>query len=501
MNRMKSLVLSAALAASFTGQALASHVVVAIESSVRTLNPHNASITLDMSVAGAAYEGLFTFNNKMEVVPNLATGYNVSDDGKIYTINLNKGIKFHDGTDFNAAAVKYNFEHEIKHKLRRASLLSNVAEFNVLSNDTLEVVLKEPSNNFINSITHPSQGMISPTALEKYGEDIQKNPVGTGRFVFDKWVRGSTVSFKANPDYWRGPVKVDGIEFRTVAEAGSQLAMLQSGQAQFIANVAPVMKKVIAANPRIENVQVPTIIGRWYSLNTRNEIFANEKVRHAMNYAFHKEAFAKVVYNGDAAPLKSPIPDNLETFVEQPAYTYNLEKARSLLKEAGYPNGFKAVLWAKNNTLSLRSAEFLQQQLSAIDVELEIIPRDTASHYAAGDTLKDDPSRPVIFDAGWSSSSGTADWALRPIYGTGGGSNYSLYSNHEIDSLLKEGQLVQNPAQKEEIYHQIQTLAWQDAPVIFTTVDYRTIGKSRKLSGIDFLPDGSISVGDVELVN
>ncbi len=127
MNRMKSLVLSAALAASFTGQALASHIVVAIESSVRTLNPHNASITLDMSVAGAAYEGLFTFNNKMEVVPNLATGYKVSDDGKIYTINLNKGIKFHDGTDFNAAAVKYNFEHEIKHKLRRASLLSNVA--------------------------------------------------------------------------------------------------------------------------------------------------------------------------------------------------------------------------------------------------------------------------------------------------------------------------------------------------------------------------------------
>ncbi len=306
MNRMKSLVLSAALAASFTGQALASHIVVAIESSVRTLNPHNASITLDMSVAGAAYEGLFTFNNKMEVVPNLATGYKVSDDGKIYTINLNKGIKFHDGTDFNAAAVKYNFEHEIKHKLRRASLLSNVAEFNVLAEDTLEVVLKEPSNNFINSITHPSQGMISPAALEKYGEHIQKNPVGTGRFVFDKWVRGSTVSFKANPDYWRGPVKVDGIEFRTVAEAGSQLAMLQSGQAQFIANVAPAMKKVIAANPKIENVQVPTIIGRWYSLNTKNDIFANEKVRHAMNYAFHKEAFAKVVYNGDAAPLKHP---------------------------------------------------------------------------------------------------------------------------------------------------------------------------------------------------
>ncbi len=132
---------------------------------------------------------------------------------------------------------------------------------------------------------------------------------------------------------------------------------------------------------------------------------------------------------------------------------------------------------------------------------MEIIPRDTASHYAAGDTLKDDPSRPVIFDAGWSSSSGTADWALRPIYGTGGGSNYSLYSNDEIDSLLKEGQLVQDPAQKEKIYHQIQTLAWQDAPVIFTTVDYRTIGKSRKLSGIEFLPDGSISVGDVALVN
>ncbi|MTI18967.1 hypothetical protein E1162_17115 [Rhodobacteraceae bacterium RKSG542] len=501
MNLMKSLVLSTALVAGIAGQAMAeTNVVIAIESSVRTLNPHNASITLDMSVAGAAYEGLFKFNTKMEIQPNLATGYEVSEDGKTYTITLNKGIKFHDGTDFNAEAVKYNFEHEIKHKLRRASLLTNVKEFNVLADDKLEVVLKEPSNNFINSITHPSQGMISPAALEKYGEDIQSNPVGTGRFVFDKWTRGSSVAFTANENYWRGPVKVDGIEFRTVAEAGSQLAMLQSGQAQFISTVAPAMKKVIDASPKAENVRVPTIIGRWYSLNTQNEIFSDVRVRKALNYAFNKEAFAKVVYNGDAAPMTSPIPSDLETYAEQESYKYDLEKAKALLAEAGYADGFKAVLWSKNSTLSLRSAEFMQQQLEALNIELEIIPRDTASHYAAGDTLKDDPTRPVIFDAGWSSSTGTADWALRPIYQTGAGSNYALYSNPELDKLIAEGQITLDPARKQEVYGQIQEIAWNDAPVIYTTVDYRTVGKSKALKGVDFLPDGSISVGDVELV-
>ncbi|GAM63084.1 dipeptide transport system [Vibrio ishigakensis] len=157
----KTLVLAVALGLSANAFAAQDKVVVASTATVQTLNPHNAGVTMDMSIANAIYDGLFKFDENMQVQPNLATGYEVKDNGKTYVINLREGIKFTDGTAFNAEAVKFNFQDEIDKKQRRASLLSNVESFKVLSEYSLQVNLKSPSNTFINNITHPSQGMIS----------------------------------------------------------------------------------------------------------------------------------------------------------------------------------------------------------------------------------------------------------------------------------------------------------------------------------------------------
>ncbi|WP_261815370.1 ABC transporter substrate-binding protein [Vibrio gallicus] len=493
----KTLVLAVALGLSANVYAAQDKVVVASYSTVQTLNPHNAGVTLDMSIANAIYDGLFKFDQNMQVQPNLATGYEVRDNGKTYIINLHQGVKFTDGTAFNAEAVKFNFENEIDKKQRRSSLLSNVESFKVLSEYSLEVKLKSPSNTFINNITHPSQGMISPTAIKKYGDDIKAHPVGTGRFVLNKWIRGSKITMDANPNYWGTPVKVAHLEFRAVPEAGSRLAMLKSGQAQVMLQLPNTMKPAVMGDKKLDAVASPSIIARYYALNTQNKILANADVRRALNYAINKSALKKVVYGGDAGTLESVVPSKIETFKAQTPYKYNVAKAKELLAKAGYPNGFEATIWAKNSTTSMRSAEFVQQQLHEIGVKTTIVPRDVASHYSAGDGINNDGNPPVIFDSGWSSSSGTVDWAIRPLFGSEGTSNYSAYHNAKVDQWLVDGQKTLDPVEKATIYQNVQSTIWNDAAGLWTTVDTQLWAKSKNLEGITMLPDGSLSVTDV----
>ncbi|UJF18457.1 ABC transporter substrate-binding protein [Vibrio sp. SS-MA-C1-2] len=495
--KMKALALSVGVLLSANVFAAQDSVVVATPSTVQTLNPHNATVTLDMSIASAIYDGLFKFNSDMKVQPNLATGFTVSEDGKTYTITLREGVLFTDGTPFNAAAVKYNFEDEISKKQRRASLLSNVAEFEVVSDTVLNVHLKTSDNTFINNITHPSQGMISPTAMKKYGDDIKKNPVGTGRFMLKEWIRGSKISMVVNKNYWGDNANVEKLEFRVVPEAGSRLAMLKSGQAQVMIDLPTTMKPAVVHDKKLQLEAVPSIIARYYAPNNQNEILSNHKVRQALNFAINKDAYIKVVYGGNAAELNSIIPEKIETYEAQKPYAYNVQKAKELLAEAGYPNGFKLSIWSKNNTTSSRSSEFIQQQLKAVGIEADIVQRDVASHYSAGDTINLENTPPVLFEAGWSSSSATVDWAIRPLYATTGSSNYGYYSNEKIDQMLVEGQKILDPIKKANLYHEVQEIVWDDAAAVWTSTDVKLNAKSAKVSGVDLLPDGSLSIGQV----
>ncbi len=497
---MKKLALALAIGLSMPSLAMAnSTVVIAADGTIQTLYPHNATVGLDMSVAGAMYDGLFHFDGEMQPQPNLATGYEVSEDGKIYTITLRTGVTFTDGTPFNAEAAKFNYETQIANNYRRASLLEEIDHMEVVSENVLRFHLKVASNTFINNLTHPSQVMVSPAAIEKLGDDIRTTPVGTGRFMLDSWVRGSKVVMVRNPNYWGEPAQVDTLEVRAVPEAGSRLAMLRSGQAHFMLSLPHTMQPAVQADRRLSVGSIPSIIGRYYKLNNQNEILAKKEVRQALNYAFNKPAYAKVVYGDSALPLQSIIPQKIENFQAQAPYNYDLEKAKALLSSAGYDKGFDVEIWAKNTTESMRSAEFMQQQLRALNINSNIRPRDLASHFASGDTINANGTPAVLFDAGWSASSGTVDWAIRPLFGSTGTSNYSSYKNTRVDELLAAGQRTLDTQEKQAIYGELQQIIWEEAPAVWATEDIQLYAQSNSLEGIELLPTGGLAIGVLKL--
>ena len=199
----------------------AKEVVVAVGSNFTTLDPYDANDTLSQAVAKSFYQGLFGLDKEMKLKNVLAESYTVSDDGLTYTVKLREGIKFQDGTDFNAAAVKANLDQasDPANHLKRYNLYKNIAKTEAIDPTTVKITLKQPFSAFINILAHPATAMISPAALEKYGKEIGFHPVGTGPYELDTWNQTDFVKVKKFAGYWQpGLPKLDSITWRPVAD-------------------------------------------------------------------------------------------------------------------------------------------------------------------------------------------------------------------------------------------------------------------------------------------
>lgn len=482
-------------------------ILYASASTAKSLDPHDTSDTYSGAIERAVYQGLLGFDKDLNVVPVLAESYEFNNEATEFSFELRKGIKFHDGTEFNAEVVKANIDRLMTGKYKRSSLMAPVESVTVVDEYTVEFKLKESFGAFLNALAHPGSLMISAAAIEEYGDALAQNTVGTGPYMLDEWVPGSYVRIKKNPDYWRGEVKVDTITFQPVPENGSRLAMLQAGQAHFIYPMPAELLPKIENDDNIDVIKQPSIIARYLVLNTQYEPFSDVRVRQAVNYALDTETIIRIAWGGAAQELNSVIPPNLSFFKEQEAWPYNLEKAKELMIEAGYEDGFEVVFLSPNISRRLRAVEMVQQQLEAIGITGSIESTDVASFYSALDanSIDDDPPKPFIAFGGWSSSTGDADWGLRPLLSTPGFppnlSNYGFFSDSIVDNLVETGLSSADPSVRREAYFELQDHVWDKAPWGYLFVDTMISAKQKGLSGIFMMPDGAFNVeeADIEL--
>ena len=461
-------------------QAAANDLVVGVPDNLTGLDPADINDTLSQSACRLMFQGLYGFDPQMKLIPVLAESYTADDSAKVFTFKLRQGISFHDGTPFDAQAVKANFERVAnpENRLKRQSLLAMLDRVEVVDPMTARVILKEPFGAFVNTIAHPAGMMLSPKAIAQYGKEIGRNPVGTGPFTFVSW-NADTLKVKKNTGYWKpGLPKVETVTFRSVPENGARIAMLQTGEAQFIYPLPPEMAAVVQRSPNVEIVNEPSIIARYVSLNCMKKPFTDVRVRQALNHAVNKEAYAKVVYNGFAQPLDAPIPPKLGFYSQQEPYAYDVAKAKQLLAEAGYPNGFGITLHCTNDRYLNDEAicQAIAGFLGRIGVKTAVSSRPLAIQTAAINNQETD-----FYLYGWGvptyDSAYVFDYLVHTRGKNGrGNTNATRYSNAELDSqivsLASEGDARRRDAtihsiwstvQKELIYlplhDQIQTYA------------------------------------------
>lgn len=501
--------LAAALATTLAAApaSAAKDVVIAVASNFTSLDPYDANDTLSQTVAKSFYQGLFGFDKDMKLVNVLAESYQASDDGLVYTIKLHSGVKFHDGTDFNAEAVKVNLDRASnpENRLKRHNLFRVIEKTEALDAQTVRITLKQPFSAFINNLAHPAAVMISPAALKQYGKEIGFHPVGTGPYRFVTWNQTDYVKAEKFTGYWKpGLPKLDSLTWRPVVDNNTRASLLQTGEAHFAFPVPFEQAKVLEKNAALRVVSSPSILHRYISFNVTQKPFDNVKVRQAINYAINKEALIKVAFSGYAVPSEGPLPQSIDYAAKYQPWPYDPSKARELLKEAGYPDGFTTTLWSSHNhSTAQKVLQFTQQQLAQVGIKAQVTAMDAGQRAAEveGKGVKETGVR--LFYTGWSASTGEADWALTPLFATASWPpalfNTAFYSNPQVDADLANALKTTDRAEKQKLYRDAQDKIWADAPWAFLVTEQLVSANSNRLSGFYVMPDTAFNFDEADL--
>ncbi|ARK29915.1 ABC transporter substrate-binding protein [Halalkalibacter krulwichiae] len=355
------------LALSGGGQALAP------ASELRTVN--------DLIISGTTLEKLGKYDGEGKMQPLLAKDWEENPEDLTITFELNQGIQFHDGTDFNAEAVKWNIDEFLASG--RAEL-NGIQDVEILGDYTVQVQLDEWNSSMLNNICH-FVSITSPSAYEENGKDwVKDNPVGTGPFKFVSWTKDESVVFEKNTNYWQeGKPYLDGVTFNFMADATTATSSLQVGEIHGFVGAPALSAKEMS---EVEELKVETLttglgsLGKGIIGDSANpqSPFADPLVRGALSYAVDRDAIVEILYYGHAIATNQWGVPGSPTFNDDLDTTYDPEKAKELLKEAGYPNGFKTTFTTNNNDADVSLATAIQGYLSEVGIDVELNTVDNA---------------------------------------------------------------------------------------------------------------------------
>ena len=481
-------------------------ITVGLASGFTTLDPFNATDSVSRQASRSFYEGLFTKDDKLNVVPQLAESYTVSDDGLVYTFKLRAGVKFHDGTDFNAAAAKMNVERMLDpaNKLTRRSQYEVIEKVEALDDLTLRMTLKRPFAPIINRLSAHTLQMVCPSAIKKGGAYIAFNPCGTGPYLLKDYNPSEKLVVVKNPNYWRaGYPKLDQITWLPVVENATRAAMAETGEADFIYPAPVEMMDKLRANEKLDVIDEPAMIMRYLELNNSVKPLNDVRVRQAINYAINKEALAKVAFAGYARPAEGVIPTQVQGAKRFGPWPYDPQKAKALLAEAGYPNGFEMPLWSGyNNSTSSKVVQFLQQQLAQVGIRTRVTMLEAGQRVAQVEALPKEKSKYRLYYIGWNTTP-EIDWAIRPLFDSRSQApvlaNEAYYENKTVDEKLDRALAMSDGPERAKLYDEVQETIWNDAPWAWLVFEDNTSAKSKKLQNFKVLPDASLSFYEAEL--
>ncbi|TVY08586.1 ABC transporter substrate-binding protein [Paenibacillus cremeus] len=454
-----------------------------------------------------------------EVQPGLAESWKVSPDGLVYTFTLRKGVKFHDGTDFNADAVVFNFNRwsdpKSPYKFQGDSFdyynsmfgietARVIKEVKAVDANTVQFTLNKPQAPFLQNIAMPAFSIGSPKAIQEKKEKFKSEPVGTGPFVFKEWKRNDSITLEKNPNYWKqGLPKLNKVIVRTIPDNSARYTALQNNELDLIEGVNPDDLKTLEANKNLQKVVRPSFNVGYLGFNLKKKPFDDPKVRQALNYAVNKKAIISAFFAGLAEPAVNPMPPSLWGYNKDiQDYPYDLEKAKALLKEAGYPNGLPGEYTFYAMPVSRpympdgkKVAEAIQADFAKIGVKTKIASPEWATYLEdAKKGEKDD-----MYMLGWTGDNGDPDNFIYSLLDkdTVGGNNRSFYASEELHPLLVEAQSATDKAKREELYKKAQVIIKKDAPWVPLVHSTPLMAAKANLAGFVPSPTGSEAYTDV----
>lgn len=469
-------------------------LVIAIGADATLLDPESVMNNESGFIMSAIFDGLTKYDKgTSEPGPGLAESWDVSADGREYIFHLRQGVKFHDGTDFNADAALAEIDRVTnesnEYYVYNQDGVSSFAKFTwgmvtgteKIDDNTIKITLSEPHSPFLASLAMAWSGIMSPAAVQQYGFGVSDHPVGTGPFKFVEWVRNDHVTLEANKDYWGGAPKLDKLIFRVVPESSVRLLKLEQGEVQILADVNPEDYTRIKDNKDLVLLEQPGLTINGLTFPNDTAPFDDVRVRQAFNYAVNKGEMNEFLYKNAAVTAATGMPPILMGYPKdlQP-YEFNPEKAKQLLAEAGYPDGFTAkMLTYENprgyNPVGIKMAVAIQEYMANVGVTLNLETLEWGTFLATRRSIDNHDMGMV----GWSGDNGDPDNFLYEMFSTDmiPSGNTAHYSNPDLDAILIKARTVTDPAERASLYEQASIIIHDDAPWLFVnhTLQVRAI--------------------------
>jgi peptide/nickel transport system substrate-binding protein len=453
------------------------------------------------------FEGLVEYKSgTAEIQPCLATVWTISPDGKNITFTLRQGVKFHDNTTFNADAVVFSFERQYNttHLYYQYGewaywgyMFSDIQKVEKIDDYTVKIVLSRPNAAIMTSLAMFTVAIVSPTNAETWKADAFKHPCGTGPFKFVEWVKDDHITVEANKEYWRGAPKIDKVIYRVITDPSARLLAIQAGEIQGMEYPDPSSLVSIEANTDLKLLTQPGMnvgylaMNNGYGYNDTNhngmhdtneswvktpgyfEPFTNKSVRQAVNYAINKTSIVENLYKGTAIVAKNGMPPFMLGWNDSVVdYPYNPVKARELLTEAGYPNGFNTTLWVMPVSRPYmfdpsKIGEAIQSYLEAVNIHVEIFQIDWSTYLA-----KTQAGEHPMCLLGWTGDNGDPDNFMNVLYGAnqctlGTAGNVAFYNNTKVQELLSDALQTYVVNDRAQLYKDAQGIIHEDAPFVY----------------------------------
>jgi peptide/nickel transport system substrate-binding protein len=436
---------------------------------------------------------LFDIDEKLHIVPQLATGYEWADP-KTLVIHLRPDVTFQDGTKMDADAVKYSLErHMTMPGSFRRSELSSVDHVDVVDPLTVKMVLKAPSSPLLATLTDRSGMIVSKKAAEAEGKDFSQNPVCSGPFKFVERVVNDHLTLARYPGYWDNKdIHFDKVIYQVITDTSVRLADLQAGSADLVEQIVPTDVDAVKKDPKLRLMISHALGYQGITVNLANSprsdnpLGRNALVRQAFEAAIDRQALVNVVYNGMFKPTLQGIPPDSPMYdpIEPPPR--DLAKAKALLAQAGMKLPVKVSLMAANTSDIQQTAEVLQSMVNEAGFDLQINTMESAASLQA--EARGDYESFLVYWSGRPDPDGN----LYSFLHTGAGQNTGHYSNPIVDQALDGARLVTDVDQRQKIYAGMVDQERKDLPIIYLYNPVNIVGMTTKLTGFRAVPDGMI---------
>ena len=465
-----------------------------------TMDPHLSGSKIDRQVYHNIYEPLVTLDTSLGIRPGLAESWS-QPDPRTLVFKLRRGVKFHDGTEFNAEAAKFNFERmKSEPKSVRKGEVANIDTVEVVDAHTLKVNLKKADAALLATLTDRAGMMVSPKVVQERGAELQRNArgAGTGPFEFVEWVKDSHLVIKRNDAYWnkQGGPYLDRIRYRPIPDDVVKLQSLQSGEIDVMDYVQPRDVAAVKADKNVVVVDVPSLADFAYQLNHTRPPFNTRALRQAVAYALDIEQIVKGVWLNVGVPANGPIPPTSWAYDKSiPPIKRDLAKAKAKLAEGGQPNGFAFTLTTNNIPINIQEAEVIQAQLREAGITAKVKLVDSPTLISEGNAKNFE-----MISYQWSGRP-DPDGNIYQFFRTTPGTslNWSGISNPQLDALLDRTREVSGQAERRKLYGEVTKLLQDELPMVFIIHPIEPKAFSPRVQGYEPIPDGMMRFKDVWL--